>query len=54
MANVRRVFERTREVFAIADREGIAYHRAADRLAEERIAALRHVRALEWPRTVHG
>jgi leucine dehydrogenase len=54
MANVRRVFERTQEVFAIADRDGIAYHRAADRLAERRIAALDHVRLLDRPDTVHA
>jgi leucine dehydrogenase len=53
MANVRRVGDRMREVFAIADREGIAYHRAADRLAEQRIAALDAVRLLDRPDTVH-
>ena len=53
MANVRRVGDRMREVFAIADRDGIAYHRAADRLAEQRIAALDAVRLLDRPDTVH-
>jgi leucine dehydrogenase len=47
MANVRRVGDRMREVFAIADRDGIGYHRAADRLAEARIAALNDVRLLD-------
>src|SRR5919206_261505 len=40
MANLRRLGDRMREVFAIADRDRIAYHRAADRLAEQRIEAL--------------
>ena len=53
MANVRRVGERMREVFAIADRDGIGYHRAADRLAERRIAALDDVRLLDRPHTAH-
>jgi leucine dehydrogenase len=53
MANVRRVYDRTQEVFAIADRDGIAYHRAADRLAEQRIASLQAVRLLDPPDTVH-
>jgi leucine dehydrogenase len=46
-ANVRRVYERTLEVFDIADADGIPYYRAADRLAERRIAALDAVRLLE-------
>jgi leucine dehydrogenase len=45
-ANVRRVYDRTLEVFAIADRDGIPYYRAADRLAEQRIAALTAVKLL--------
>ena len=53
MTNVRRVYDRTQEVFAIADRDGIGYHRAADRLAEQRIAALQAVRLLDAPDTVH-
>ena len=53
MANVRRVGDRMREVFAIADRDRIAYHRAADRLAEQRIEALNQVRLLDRPDTVH-
>jgi leucine dehydrogenase len=46
-ANVQRIFERTNEVFAIADRDHIPYYRAADRLAEERITAMRQVRQLD-------
>jgi leucine dehydrogenase len=46
VANVRRVGDRIRETFAIADRDGLPYHRAADRLAEQRIEALRAVRLL--------
>jgi leucine dehydrogenase len=53
MANVRRIYDRTQEVFAIADRDAIAYHRAGDRLAEQRIAALQAVRLLDAPDTVH-
>jgi leucine dehydrogenase len=53
MANVRRVGDRMREAFAIADRDGLAYHRAADRLAERRIEALSHVRLLDRPDTAH-
>lgn len=46
MANVRRIFERTQEIFAIADRDQIPFYRAADRMAEERIASIGHVRTL--------
>ncbi|MQA83403.1 MAG: leucine dehydrogenase [Streptosporangiales bacterium] len=46
MANVRRVYDRIEEIFAIADAEGIPCYRAADRLAEQRIAALTGVRLL--------
>jgi leucine dehydrogenase len=46
VANVRRVGDRIRETFAIADRDGLPYHRAADRLAEQRIEALSAVRLL--------
>jgi leucine dehydrogenase len=49
MANVERIYERTKEVFAIADAEDIPFYRAADRLAEERIRAIEHVRLLERP-----
>jgi len=53
LANVLRVGDRMRETFAIADRDGLAYHRAADRLAEQRIEALSHVRLLDRPDTAH-
>jgi leucine dehydrogenase len=46
MRNVRRIGDRIHEVFAIADREQISYQDAADRLAEERIAALTRVRLI--------
>ena len=49
MANVDRIYERTKEVFAIADAEKIPFYRAADRLAEERIRAMEQVRLLERP-----
>jgi leucine dehydrogenase len=53
MANVRRIFERVEEIFAIADRDGVPYYRAAERLAEERIEAMNKVRLLGWPDTAH-
>ena len=46
-ANVRRVYDRTLEVFAIADRENIPYYKAADRIAEARIDAQNKVRLLD-------
>jgi leucine dehydrogenase len=46
MFNVRRIFERTEEVFAIADRDNISAYLAANRMAEARIEALDHVRLL--------
>ncbi|MCU1394082.1 MAG: Glu/Leu/Phe/Val dehydrogenase dimerization region [Ilumatobacteraceae bacterium] len=46
-ANVNRVYDRTLEVFDIADAEHIPYFKAADQLAERRIAALDGVRLLE-------
>ncbi len=49
-ANVNKVFERTLEVFDIADAEGIAYYRAADQIAERRIASLDAVRLLDTRR----
>jgi leucine dehydrogenase len=49
MENVRRIYERTHEIFEIAARDGIPLFRAADRLAEQRIAALDAVRLLERP-----
>ena len=53
MTNVRRIFERTEEIFAIADRDGVPYYRAAERLAEERIEAMNKVRLLGRPDTAH-
>jgi leucine dehydrogenase len=49
MANVDRIYERTKEVFSIADAERIPFYRAADRLAEQRIRAIEQVRLLERP-----
>lgn len=46
MANVGRIYGRIEEVFAIADRDGIPFTAAADRLAEQRIQALQGVRLL--------
>ncbi len=51
-ANVRRVYQRTLEVFEIADRDQVPYYRAADRLAEARIDAINKVRLLDTNRTV--
>ncbi len=45
-ANVRKIYDRIEEVFRIAERDHVPYCVAADRLAEERIAALRNVRLL--------
>jgi leucine dehydrogenase len=53
MANVRRIFERIEEIFAIADRDRIPYYRAAERLAEERIEAMNKVRLLGRPDAAH-
>jgi len=50
--NVRRVYDRTLEVFAIADRENVPYYKAADRIAEARIDAVNKVRLLDTNRTV--
>ena len=46
-ANVSRIYERTLEVFDIADAEAIPYYAAADQLAERRITALNGVRLLD-------
>jgi leucine dehydrogenase len=51
MANVRKIYERTLEVFEIADRDRVPFYQAADRLAEARIAALDAVRLLDRPST---
>jgi leucine dehydrogenase len=45
-ANVRKIYHRIEEVFRIAERDHVPCNVAADRLAEERIAALRNVRLL--------
>jgi leucine dehydrogenase len=47
MANVRKIYDRIEEVFHIAERDHIPCHVAADRLAEERIAAIENVRLLD-------
>lgn len=41
-AAVERIFDRTEEVFARAERDGTTCYRAADAMAEERIAAVGH------------
>jgi leucine dehydrogenase len=46
MTNVHGIFERIKEVFAIADREGISAYLAANHLAEARIEVLNKVRLL--------
>jgi leucine dehydrogenase len=46
MASVRRIYERTEQVFAIADRDGVSAWTAAGRMAEARIAALERVRVI--------
>jgi leucine dehydrogenase len=45
-ANVKKIYDRIEEVFRLAERDHVPYYVAADRLAEERIAALRSVRLL--------
>jgi leucine dehydrogenase len=45
-ANVRKIYDRTEEVFRLADRDRVPYYVAADRLAEQRIASLQAVRLL--------
>lgn len=52
-ANVERIFERILEVFEIADRDGIGYQEAANRMAERRLAAISQVRLLDRPNTAH-
>jgi leucine dehydrogenase len=53
MTNVRRIFERIEEIFDISERDGVAYYRAAEHLAEERIEAMNKVRLLGQPDTAH-
>jgi len=45
-ANVRKIYERIEEVFRLAERDHIPCYKAADRLAEERIASMKAVRLL--------
>jgi leucine dehydrogenase len=52
-ANVRKIYERTEEVFRLAARDHIPFYAAADRLAEERINALKGVRLLESAKLPH-
>ena len=47
MANVRKIYDRIEEVFRLAERDHIPCYTAADRLAEQRIAAIKAVRLLE-------
>jgi leucine dehydrogenase len=47
-AGVRRIFDRVREVFELADRDGVSCQRAAQRLAERRIAAMAELRLLDY------
>jgi leucine dehydrogenase len=46
-SNMRRVYDRTLEVFTIADRDRIPFYRAADRIAEARIDAINKARLLD-------
>lgn len=50
MANVGRIFERIHEIFDIATARKLPLYRAADLLAEERIAGLRSLPLLDAPR----
>lgn len=50
-ANVMNIRDRIAEIFAISEEEGIPCYRAADRMAERRIAALDSVRLLDRPDT---
>jgi leucine dehydrogenase len=45
-ANVNRIYDRTLEVFRIADADNLSAYQAADRLAEQRIEAVNNVRLL--------
>lgn len=49
LAAVERIFDRIHEIFDIAGTEGIPLYRAADRLAELRIAGLRELSLLSAP-----
>ncbi len=50
MANVRRIFERIHEIFDIAAARQLPLYRAADLLAEQRIAGLKCLPLLDAPR----
>jgi leucine dehydrogenase len=50
MASVRRIFERIHEIFDIAAARQLPLYRAADLLAEQRIAGLRSLPLLDAPR----
>jgi leucine dehydrogenase len=50
MANVRRIFERIHEIFDIAAARQLPLYRAADLLAEQRIAGLKSLPLLDAPR----
>jgi leucine dehydrogenase len=50
MANVRRIFERIHEIFDIAAARQLPLYRAADLLAEQRIASLKPLPLLDAPR----
>ncbi len=50
MANVRRIFERIHEIFDIAAARQLPLYRAADLLAEQRIASLKTLPLLDAPR----
>jgi leucine dehydrogenase len=50
MASVRRIFERTHEIFDIAAARQLPLYRAADLLAEQRIAGLKSLPLLSAPR----
>ena len=50
MANVRRIFERIHEIFDIAAARQLPLYRAADLLAEQRIASLKSLPLLDAPR----
>jgi leucine dehydrogenase len=52
--NVTKIYRRIEEVFRLAERDHIPCYAAADRLAEERIAALKAVRLLEPARLPYG
>ncbi|MGH3025979.1 MAG: leucine dehydrogenase, partial [Gaiellaceae bacterium] len=54
MANVRRIFERTHEVFDIAAADRVPLYLAADRLAERRLTGLRSLPLLDAPRPRTG